>query len=173
MIILRNMLAQDYAAYRNYFIQDYSQEIHQNYGHSMEVAIQLAEKALHDSFPDGLTHTTHTLMCIDVRNGKKMTHVGYLWHAINQSDKSTFIYDFYISPEHQSKGYGKKAIDEFTRQMQAVEIEDIKLRVAFHNKRAFKLYQDIGFLITGYTGSAETYSKDVYLLKVDINGKIK
>lgn len=29
------------------------------------------------------------------------------------------------------------------------------------------------FLITGYTGSAETYSKDVYLLKVDINGKIK
>jgi len=30
-----------------------------------------------------------------------------------------------------------------------------------------------GFLVTGYTGSAETYSKDVYLLKVDMNGKIK
>lgn len=30
-----------------------------------------------------------------------------------------------------------------------------------------------GFLITGYTTSAETYSKDMYLIRVDNNGKIK
>ncbi len=29
-----------------------------------------------------------------------------------------------------------------------------------------------GFLITGYTSSPETYSKDVYILRVDINGNI-
>ena len=153
MIILRDMLVEEYTAYCDYFIQDYSQEIHQNYGHSLKEAIQLAEKALHDTFPDGLTNTTHQLMCIDIKEGKKVTHVGYLWHAINQSDKSTFIYDFYISLDHRSKGYGKKAIDEFTRQMQAIEIEDIKLRVAFHNDRALKLYQEVGFLITGYNMS--------------------
>jgi len=32
---------------------------------------------------------------------------------------------------------------------------------------------DDGFLITGYTTSAQTYSKDMYLIRVDSQGKIK
>lgn len=159
MIIIRNMLAHEYAPYCDYFIQDYSQEIHENYGHSMDIAVRLAEKALQDSFPDGLANTTHQLMCIDAKEGNEITHIGYLWHAINQSDKSTFIYDFYIAPNYRCKGYGKQSMDVFTLQMQGVGIQDIKLRVAFHNKRAFKLYQDVGFLITGYNMSKKIGGK--------------
>jgi ribosomal protein S18 acetylase RimI-like enzyme len=150
MVIIRDMLPQEYAAYCEYFIKDYSQEIVENYGHSIETAIQLAEKDLYEAFPNGLENSPHKLMCIEVDNDKEVTHVGYLWHSINESDTSTFIYDFYISENYRGKGYGKKAIDVLGLQMQDQEIANIKLRVAFQNKRALKLYLDSGFVITGY-----------------------
>jgi len=153
MVILRDMLPQEYAAYCEYFIKDYSQEIVENYGNSIEEAIFLAEKSLEDAFPNGLKNTDHKLMCIDVSNGKDIKQVGYLWHSINGSDKSTFIYDFYISENERGNGYGKKTIDALTLQMQSIGVVNIKLRVAFHNKRAFKLYLDSGFIITGYNMS--------------------
>ena len=153
MVIIRDMLSQEYAAYCEYFIKDYSQEIVENYGHSIETAIQLAEKDLHVAFPNGLENSPHKLMCIEVNNDKEVTHVGYLWHSINESDKSTFIYDFYISENYRGKGYGKKSIDALGLQMQSQGIANIKLRVAFQNKRALKLYLDSGFIITGYNMS--------------------
>lgn len=109
MIKLRPMTASEYPAYCDYFIDDYSREIAQNYGHSIDRAIELANQELLHSFPNGLKTDKHQLLCIE----SDSELVGYLWHSINADDKSTFIYDFFIFSNRRNNGYGKLAISAF------------------------------------------------------------
>lgn len=153
MVVLRKMRQEEYPAYCQYFIDDYSQEIAANYGHSMELAVELAEKDLNRSFPNGLETTEHSLLCIDAEIEGKQSLVGYLWHSVNGDENSTFIYDFFISAEHRSKGIGRQAISELEQQLQAAGVTQIKLRVAYHNERALKLYKEVGFTVTGFNMS--------------------
>lgn len=161
MIQLRPMTLTEYPAYCDYFIDDYSREIAENYGHSMDRAIELAEQDLIRCFPNGLETNEHDLLCIELTPepefkselGLKSEVVGYLWHSVKASDKSTFIYDFFIFSNQRNNGYGKLAIKALESQLQTIGIEQIKLRVAYHNKRALKLYQEVGFAITGYNMS--------------------
>ncbi|MEZ9108406.1 GNAT family N-acetyltransferase [Vibrio cyclitrophicus] len=149
MIKLRPMTSSEYPAYCDYFIDDYSREIIENYGHSLDRAIELANQDLLRSFPNGLETNDHALLCVE--SGSEL--VGYLWHSINAADKSTFIYDFFIFPNFRNNGYGKLAISVLESQLKSVGIEQIKLRVAYQNQRALKLYQEIGFAISGYNMS--------------------
>lgn len=155
MTVLRQMRAEEYPAYCDYFIRDYSQEIAQNYGHTMEIAIELAKKDLFRCFPNGLENTDHSLLCIEVSIDNMPCVVGYLWHSINTKEHTTFIYDFYISDQYRGEGFGKQAIALLEEQLRSININEIKLRVAYHNKRALKLYQEIGFSITGYNMSKQ------------------
>ena len=157
MIQLRPMTSDEYPAYCDYFIDDYSREISENYGHSMERAIELANKDLLHSFPNGLETNEHELLCIE--SDTKV--IGYLWHSIKASDKSTFIYDFFIFSNNRNKGYGKQAITALESQLQSAGIEQIKLRVAYRNQRALKLYQEVGFAISGYNMSKKIVSSDL------------
>lgn len=154
MIRLRPMTSNEYPAYCDYFIDDYGREISENYGHSMDRAIELANQELLRSFPNGLNTNGHELLCIE--SGSEL--VGYLWHSINANDKSTFIYDFFILPNCRNNGYGKLAISALESQVKSIDIEQIKLRVAYQNQRALKLYQEVGFAISGYNMSKKIVS---------------
>ncbi|MCC4787663.1 N-acetyltransferase family protein [Vibrio splendidus] len=153
MVVLRGMRQDEYPAYCQYFIDDYSQEIARNYGHSLEVAVELAKKDLHRSFPNGLESNEHSLLCIDAEVDGECKLVGYLWHSVNIGDKSTFIYDFFISNEHRGLGNGTQSISALETQLLAIGINQIKLRVAYHNERALKLYKEVGFEVTGFNMS--------------------
>ncbi|MGF1826167.1 GNAT family N-acetyltransferase [Vibrio splendidus] len=153
MVVLRGMRQDEYPAYCQYFIDDYSQEIARNYGHSLDVAVELAKKDLHRSFPNGLEGNEHSLLCIDAEVDGECKLVGYLWHSVNVGDKSTFIYDFFISNEHRGLGYGTQSISALETQLLAIGINQIKLRVAYHNERALKLYKEVGFEVTGFNMS--------------------
>lgn len=153
MVVLRDMRQDEYLTYCQYFIEDYSREIAQNYGHSMEMAIELAKKELHRCFPHGLQGRQHSLLCIDAEVDEQTKRVGYLWHSISAADKSTFIYDFFISKEYRGSGYGTQAISALEKQLQKAGVNQIKLRVAYQNKRALRLYQEVGFVITGFNMS--------------------
>jgi len=152
-VVLRKMHQDEYPTYCEYFLDDYSREIAQNYGHSIDVALELAKKDLHLNFPNGFENNNHSLLCIDANvndnDNDKVCLVGYLWHSINKSDNSTFIYDFFVEPAYRGKGLGKLAIAVFENQLSSAGISQINLRVAYHNKRAFSLYQKVGFTITG------------------------
>ena len=106
-----------------------------------------------DSYNGRDTHE-HELLCIE--SGAEM--VGYLWHSINVGEKSTFIYDFFIFSSSRNNGYGKLAIITLESQLQSVGIEQIKLRVAYHNQRALELYQEVAFAISGYNMSKKIAS---------------
>jgi ribosomal protein S18 acetylase RimI-like enzyme len=143
------MRADEFPAYCEYFIDDYSREIVDNYGHSLEVAIDLAKKELAHSFPNGYDDNEQSLLCIDTCIDEVECLVGYLWHCINLSDESTFICDFFIDPKYRGKGLGKQTMLVLERQLACAGVTQIKLRVAYQNQRALKLYQQVGFTITG------------------------
>ena len=160
MIQLRPMISAEYPGYCDYFIDDYIREIAENYGYSMDRAIELAEQDLIRSFPNGLETNEHDLLCIEFTSESEVKSevVGYLWHSIKASDKSTFIYDFFIFSNQRNNGYGKQAIKALESQLQIIGIEQIKLRVAYQNQRALKLYQEVGFVISGYNMSKKIVS---------------
>lgn len=154
MLHLREMKDQEFPIYCDYFIADYSDEIVLNYGHSKEVATDLAKKDLKRHFPDGLNNSEHHLLCLELQNAAYPPIViGYLWHSNKDDEGATFIYDFYVSDEYRGKGYGKEAIKLFESLLMTMGVTQIKLRVAFQNKRALTLYQDVGFCISGYNMS--------------------
>ncbi|MDN3609824.1 GNAT family N-acetyltransferase [Vibrio ostreicida] len=153
MIVLREMSQEEYPVYCQYFINEYSKDIVQNQAYSIETANELAQKALNRCFPNGLETSEHTLLCIDTEVGGELCLVGYLWHSVNLSDNSTFIYDFFISSEHRGLGLGTLAISALEKQVKPMGIHQIKLRVAFNNERALKLYKEVGFIITGFNMS--------------------
>jgi len=153
MITLRVMQAEEYPAYCDYFIADYSREIVENYGHSLKVAVDLAKQDLQRSFPNGLESKEHSLLCIEGDINEDLTLIGYLWHCVNASDSSTFIYDFYIEDTFRGQGYGKEAMKQLEALLSKQSIKQIKLRVAYQNQRALALYQAVGFSISGYNMS--------------------
>lgn len=150
MITLRRMRNDEFPAYCDYFIADYAQEMVQNYGHRLDVALQLAEQDLRHAFPAGPDSGSHTLLCMEAVIAGQPQRVGYLWHGLQPTDHATFIYDIYVAAPFRGQGFGKQAIAELEKQLATQDIHQIKLRVAFHNPRALKLYQALGFAITGY-----------------------
>ena len=175
-IRLRPIKASEFDAYQAYFVQDYAQEIMDNYGHSNLVAIEMAKTAIKTSFPEGITEHNDALFCIDLINDEliesdsainalsneareedktlatdddKAKLAGYLWRIINDEDSSCFISDFYVLPSMRSKGLGRLALTALEGELKAKGISQIKLRVAYQNQRAVRLYQDVGFTITG------------------------
>ena len=153
MINLRKMRVEEYPEYCDYFIADYGNEIALNYGHSIEIATDLAKQDLSKYFPNGLDTNEHDLLCIEINSSNSLKVIGYLWHSMNSSESSTFIYDFYIADEFRGNGYGKKAISKLEALLISSGIAQIKLRVAYQNQRALALYQEVGFIISGYNMS--------------------
>jgi len=160
MINLRKMRSNEFPAYCDYFVADYSEEIALNYGHSLAVAIDLAKQSLAESFPSGIDSNKHELLCIEITSDNELQVIGYLWHSIETNTSSTFIYDFYIDDKFRGNGYGKKALQQLELMLAEIGIKQIKLRVAYHNQRALTLYQAVGFTISGYNMSKTITTKE-------------
>ncbi|MDG5471304.1 GNAT family N-acetyltransferase [Jeotgalibacillus sp. ET6] len=92
-------------------------------------AIRNAEKEFEKLLPEGHNTKNHNLFVIRDRD----TEVGVIWMAIKSYDKG-FIYDINIWEDHQSEGYGKKAMEEIETFAQENGMKSIGLHVFGHNK---------------------------------------
>lgn len=155
MVNLRPLRQEEFAAYCDYFIADYAQEMVSNYGYPLADARLRAEQELQHAFPAGPEHGAHTLLCIEVEVDQQPQVAGYLWHCLQPAEQTTFIYDVYVADAYRGAGVGKQAFALLEQQLHAQGIQQIKLRVAYHNPRALKLYQTLGFVITGYNMSKQ------------------
>lgn len=149
MILLRKMTDAEFPAFREIAINEYGEDLASNYGHSLERGKTIAAKGMAKDLPKGVSTPNHFLRCIDLIEGDSCNQVGYLWYLINNEENTVFISDFYIYDQYRSKGYGKAALSAMEKEAVGKGIEFIKLRVATDNKRALKLYQAMGFSITG------------------------
>jgi ribosomal protein S18 acetylase RimI-like enzyme len=151
---LRTMQAEEFSGYREYFIHDYAQEIAANFGHGLEKSRAIALQELNDDLPQDVSTPEHYLLCIE----KKNNLIGYLWYKLLEHGESVFILDFVVFEQFRSKGYGTAALRTLEEHLAKSDVKQIKLRVAYHNKRALALYEKIGFNITGYN-MAKTLKK--------------
>ena len=150
MITLRKMKQEKFPAYKEYFINDYGKEIAENYGHSLSRSLLIAQQELEEDLPLNIATPEHYLFCIEVNEGNHPLLIGYLWYKQKENDNSVFIMDFYIIEEYQEKGYGTASMKALEKRLSNNGVTEIKLRVAYRNKRALALYKKIGFNITGY-----------------------
>ena len=147
MITLRPMTTAEFPKYRDYFIVDYAAEIAANYGYPLEKSRAIAAKELGDDLPQDVSTLDHTLLCIE-QDGAKT--IGYLWYKLLDQGQTVFILDFVVFDEFRGVGHGQATLTALETHLLQTGVEQIKLRVAFDNQRALRLYEKVGFAITGY-----------------------
>ncbi|CAM3305283.1 putative N-acetyltransferase YycN [Klebsiella spallanzanii] len=149
MILLRPMRDDEYLAYLDYFIPDYTAEITANYALSPSDALAQAQREIAADLPDGVNTRGQILLCLFTDIEDVETQIGYLWYKPDDAMRSAFIYDFYIFPALQGQGLGKQAMVAFEKELKSKGISQIKLRVAGDNQRARHVYEATGFRVTG------------------------
>ena len=146
MISLRKSTSSEFDKYENYFISDYSKEISKNYGYSIQKSISQAKDELHEGFPSGIPKPGNYLNSIELSGD---TVIGYLWYSYDSKSDYAFICDFYIEKGYRNQGYGRACFHELETMLLKSGVNQVRLRVAYTNDRALKLYEEIGFKITG------------------------
>jgi ribosomal protein S18 acetylase RimI-like enzyme len=84
--------------------------------------------------------------------------VGIIWYAVDgqQFPKNTlFIYDIAIEEHLRGKGYGRAALLLLEDMARALEKRRIALHVFAHNKRALRLYEELGYKPTNIVMAKE------------------
>ncbi|GGF87155.1 N-acetyltransferase [Paenibacillus albidus] len=120
-----------------------------------ETAMKQSADAMTQSLPDGLhTEGAYIYSVVEISSG---TQVGYVWFNVKEgrSGREAFIYDIYIFEPFQGKGYGKQAMLALEEEARALNIIRIGLHVFGQNKRAFELYQKVGYSVTDITMSKD------------------
>ena len=140
MITFRPMRADEFAAYRDYFIVDYADEISANFGHTLEQSRIIASKELAEDLPQNVATPDNYLLCME--QNENIT-IGYLWYKLYDDGATAFILDFVVFKD------GKAALIVLENQLAQSGTRQIKLRVAYKNNKARQLYEKVGFNITG------------------------
>ncbi|MFK7800984.1 MAG: GNAT family N-acetyltransferase [Anaerolineae bacterium] len=146
MIKLRPITQLEFPNYSKLFIADYAAEIESNYRYSAEKSRAQAQQELKNDLPQGIKTPNQFLCCLDK---KEAGTVGYLWYTLYDHGKTAFILDFILLERFRGLGLGKESLVALEAKLEPTGVEQIKLRVAGDNKRAFKLYERMGFSITG------------------------
>ena len=141
------MEADEYPAYRDYFVVDYAEEIVANFGYTLTKSRAIAEKELIDDLPQTVSTPDHVLLCIEKA---EQGTIGYLWYQLRDDGGTAFIMDFVVLAPFRGVGYGKLALAALQTRLKQAGVAQIKLRVAYYNERALSLYKRVGFHITGF-----------------------
>ena len=149
MISFSNITSNEFEKYSNYFVADYSKEISENYGYSIEKSISQAKDEIEADFPGGVPSPENYLVSIELSDASGKVIIGYLWYSYNVKSDHAFICDFYIRENYRNKGYGKAAFVVLEKLLLEAGIDQIRLRVAYTNDQALKLYKEMGFNVTG------------------------
>ncbi|RCX19157.1 acetyltransferase (GNAT) family protein [Fontibacillus phaseoli] len=148
MVELRTMDDSEFQAYRTRTVHDYAVEKTVAGTWGEEEAASLSEQAISQLLPEGLA--TKDAFLYTVLDAAEGTPIGNLWVQFSESKKGreAFIFDIVIHEAYQGKGFGKQtlqALDEKAREQGAVSIG---LHVFGHNRRAYGLYQKMGYETT-------------------------
>ncbi|MGL6642119.1 hypothetical protein [Aeromonas caviae] len=74
----------DFPAYRDYFIEDYAQDLASNHGMALPDAHRQADASLQQLLPLGVaTPGHHLLAMVPEASNAPGEPLGYLWHAID------------------------------------------------------------------------------------------
>ncbi|MBB6480270.1 GNAT family N-acetyltransferase [Spirochaeta isovalerica] len=149
MISFRDLNTHEFLEYKNCFIDEYSQELSENYMYSKDKSLVIATHDFKTSFEDSDINQNNHLYGIEIDESGIKELVGYIWYSIDEEKHCAFINDFYIFPQNRNQGLGSMSLLHLESILSKSDIWEIKLRVAYTNKSAARLYKKIGFTETG------------------------
>lgn len=161
MISYRKMTSEEFSEYREYSNEFRGRELSEAHQVSVNEGIRLANNELDECLPLGLETGGNYLLCIEAKYSDKSDVVGYLWYGYRLGDTSAFIYDIQIFPIYRGKGYGKHSFDLLEQTLRSQGVNQLELLVSSDNKRAFKLYTELGFRATGINMVKQTTSNEL------------
>lgn len=145
-MILRQMKLEELPVYRQIAITEYARDLAESRKCSLEEGLVRSTEQIDSTLSNGIDTPSNRLNIMTAEESDIV--FGYLW--ITVSEKTAWVYDIYIHPEWRGKGYGRTALEEMNRRLFSEGIVEIGLRVAANNGRAKKLYEKLGFEMTGF-----------------------
>jgi ribosomal protein S18 acetylase RimI-like enzyme len=144
---LRPMRSDEFPAYLERSMRDYSQELADNAGITIEQARAKSERTYAELLPDGLDTEGHHLFFIVDGSGER---VGELWLGIREplGVREAFGYDFSVLPELRDQGIGRRAMELAVDIARGLGATRLGLSVFGDNDRAMHLYRSFGFEVT-------------------------
>lgn len=145
---LELMQARDFKDFYEVSMKEFAEEQVKNGTWDASEADSKGRAYFEKLLPQGLQTDGHKIFTIHLEDEQ----VGILWLHVFEKNNTlkSFIYDIKIDEIHRGKGIGKetmKALDGYCKNHQ---IESIRLHVFAHNKRAYSLYEKMGFETTNY-----------------------
>jgi ribosomal protein S18 acetylase RimI-like enzyme len=141
------MTKKEFIGYLDHAIDDYASEKVLSGTFEVDTAQYLAEKEYNELLPEGNITPNHHLLNILTDEGKKVGEFWYHFDPENQK-KIAYVYDISIFPEHQDQGYGSCAMLLFEEEAKKLGAKRLDLHVFGHNKVAWHLYHNMGYIVT-------------------------
>lgn len=147
-VTIAEMTPDEFAWFQKRSHDNYSADVARANGLPLDQARIAAAKQIEEILPNGMKTPRHFFYSI--RDPDK-NHVGSLWWGVRDvfGKECCFIYDIHIIENHRGKSYGSQALRWLEIQVKALAIDDIRLHVFGHNPDAQRLYQKVGFSVTG------------------------
>ena len=148
MLTLTPMTEPEFQTYYDMAVADYAQEHVRGGQWSAEEAPEASAREFKGLLPDGL-HTANNYF-FSLRVPEIDVPVGMLWFADRPAGGNhvAFIYDIYIEPAYQRRGYASQTIQALEAEARQMGLSEIRLHVFGHNLAARALYDKLGFEVT-------------------------
>ena len=147
MVNLHPMTETEFEAFKTFIIEDYAQNIARNYLKPIEDAREGSAKQINAMLKEGISTPNHYIYNV-VPAGEE-TILGYLWVEVNESKHSCFICEIRLLEAHRGKGWGTKTLQTLEKMVKEKGVTSIGLHVFGDNPIARRLYEKIGYQVTG------------------------
>ncbi len=149
-IILKEMDTQGFKAFRERYIEGSVENRMINDRDTEEVTRARAIKEFGRNLPLGLETPNNFIYDVVAKDtGKKVGTVWFLKYTEGENP-IFFLFDIRIFEEFQSKGYGTALLKLYEQKAKEIGAKKLRLHVFAHNQGAKKLYEKMGFFLTGY-----------------------
>jgi ribosomal protein S18 acetylase RimI-like enzyme len=146
VVTLRPLRPDEYDAFMAASKAGYARGIEEHGGQTAEAAAAKADADMAAVLPHGPETPGHAIFVVEA-DGRP---VGRLWLAERESGgrRTVFIYDITIEPQHQGRGYGRRAMRLAEDETRARGLARIELHVFGGNDVARGLYRSLGYVET-------------------------
>jgi ribosomal protein S18 acetylase RimI-like enzyme len=143
-ITLRPLRPDEFARYRETFIQDWAADIARVEELPDADAIREATRRTDASLPEGVATVGHHLHAI-LRGDER---IGTLWFSVDEQRRA-FLDDITIDAPFRRRGHGARAIALLEARAKELGLVRIDLHVYRDNPAAIALYEKLGYRTTG------------------------
>lgn len=138
------MPAEAFEAYQQQSIREYAENKVKSGNWPKEDGLERSRREFHILLPQGINTPSHFIF--HIIDTTSQTPVGIVWLKVD--DRQSYLYDFLIFENQQSKGLGRAALSLVEKKAIELGAHKLGLHVFGFNTRARALYESAGFETT-------------------------